>query len=242
MLNITNLYVRYGSNLVLQNFSLSLEQGEIYVLVGPSGSGKSTLLKTLCGILRPESGQILCNDSPISAQNSLSIGYVPQKYGLLDWKTAGKNILLPFQVGRHRQRKEEETRDIIASLGLEALLDRYPRELSGGQQQRVALARAFIGQPDLLLMDEPFSALDTFTSATSQQLFLKLWERYKVTTLLITHSIFEAVTLGRHILLMDAASKNIHSALENTSFGSADETAKMNMSTQIKRMFAEIFQ
>ncbi|NDW09569.1 ABC transporter ATP-binding protein [Dysgonomonas sp. 520] len=209
MISIQNLTVKYAQKTVLKDFSLDMNRGEIYALIGPSGSGKSTLLKALCGILKGESGRIIYNSG-----EDLSIGYVPQLYGLLDWKNVKDNIYLPLKL-KDREKNEKEISDILHSLEIEDILNRYPKELSGGQRQRVALARAFILQPDLLLMDEPFSALDAFTSQVSQKLFLKLWSRYKVTTLFITHNIQEAVNLGQHILIMSKLSGKIVENITN---------------------------
>lgn len=208
MISISRLNVSYGKTTVLQDFSLDMDAGEIYALVGPSGCGKSTLLRALCGIVKPDSGKIEYKGERLqlkkqgSAEHRLAIGYVPQHYGLLDWKTVKNNILLPLQLDKTKKCSAEELAEVAATLGLETLLDRFPIELSGGQRQRVALARAFISQPDLLLLDEAFSALDAFTAEACQDLFLRLWHKRKITTLFITHNIHEAVAMGRKILLM----------------------------------------
>lgn len=217
MLSIEHLSVKYGNAEVLNDFSLSIRTGEIYSLIGPSGCGKSTLLKVLCGIIKEYGGQITLNDKIFSPKGT-SIGYVPQHYGLLEWKTVKENIYLPFKLSPDKILKETEINEIIHSLEIEDLMDRYPSQLSGGQKQRVALARAFVSQPDILLMDEPFSSLDTFTSEVSQRLFLRLWEKYKVTTLFITHNIHEAVSIGKHIVIMSKAPGKIVHEIENPLF------------------------
>ena len=214
MISIQNLTVKYAQHVVLDNFSLNLDRGKIYALIGTSGSGKSTLLKVLCGILKEDSGAIVYDD----VASDLSIGYVPQLYGLLDWKTVKDNIYLPLKL-KHAKTDANEINTILQSLEIADLLNRYPKELSGGQRQRVALARAFISRPDLLLMDEPFSALDAFTSQASQKLFLKLWKTYQVTTLFITHNIHEAATLGQQILIMSKNFGKIVSVMDNPLFG-----------------------
>jgi len=243
MISIKNLSVKYGQSEILEDFSLDLMKGEIYSLIGPSGSGKSTLLKVLCGIKKDYTGIIEYNGKPIEAQR-ISIGYVPQNYGLLDWKTAQDNIFLPLKIDRNKPGREKENNDILHSLEITDLLKRYPRELSGGQKQRIALARAFISQPDLLLMDEPFSALDAFTSSVSQKLFMRLWEKYSVTTLFITHNILEAFSIGKHILLLGKSSKKIVSRIENPVFGKdpADaEPEKIKLSADIIKLFENQF-
>ena len=144
---------------------------EIVTITGPSGSGKSTLLHCLSGIVTPTSGHLLLDDLPISPRTH-QIALVPQQYGLFPWKRVASNIFLPAALGK-RSVSPELQQEILETLGLLDLLDRYPHQLSGGQRQRVALARAFIMQPDLLLLDEAFSALDVATAERSRQLFLE---------------------------------------------------------------------
>lgn len=169
-------------------------------MVGPSGGGKSSLLGVLSGSLKPTSGEVLLGGKPLDSKE-IQIALVPQSYGLLPWKTLGDNIRLPRALGR-RSLGDAELADIIASLGIEALLHRYPHEVSGGQRQRAALARAFGMQPDLLLLDEPFSALDIVRAEQSQKLFLDLWQRYPCTTLLVSHKPSEALELGTRIAIL----------------------------------------
>ncbi len=222
MLSIGHLSVKYGDTEALNDFSLSIRTGEIYSLIGPSGCGKSTLLKVLCGIIKDYDGEISLNDKTFSPKGT-SIGYVPQSYGLLEWKTVKENIYLPFKLSPDKSFKEPEVNEIIHSLEIEDLMDRYPSQLSGGQKQRVALARAFVSQPDILLMDEPFSSLDTFTSEVSQRLFLRLWEKHKVTTLFITHNIHEAVSIGKHIVIMSKSPGKIIHEVENPLFNISEQ-------------------
>lgn len=184
----------------LDQINLELEQGDICALVGPSGGGKSSLLGVLSGSLKPTSGEVLLGGKPLDSKE-MQIALVPQSYGLLPWKTLGDNIRLPRALGR-RSLGDAELADIISSLGIEALLHRYPHEVSGGQRQRAALARAFGMQPDLLLLDEPFSALDIVRAEQSQKLFLDLWQRYPCTTLLVSHKTSEALELGTRIAIL----------------------------------------
>lgn len=244
LIRIKNLSAGYGDGRVLEDFSLDLEQGEIYALIGPSGCGKSTLLKVLCGILPARGGAIEYRGKAVSAENRIAIGYVPQNYGLLAWKTARANIFLPLRVGYSARRGAPTdiswgVDEIIAELGLTELMERYPSELSGGQKQRVALARAFISRPDILLMDEPFSALDAFTAEASQALFLDIWRKHRVTTLFITHSMVEAAALGTRILLMEPASRRIGASLANSA-ASGSEAEKLAMAASLKEKFREL--
>lgn len=222
MLSIRNLKVSYGKSEILNNFSLNMNHGEIYSLIGPSGCGKSTLLKVLCGIITNYSGELLIDDKPLR-RKQIRIGYVPQQYGLLDWMKVRDNIFLSEKLNKDIVIDQKESEDIIHSLEVGDLLDRYPSQLSGGQKQRIALARAFVSRPNLLLMDEPFSSLDTFTSQASQHLFIRLWKKYKVTTLFITHNIHEAAAIGQHILIMSKLPGEIIDRADNPCFGAEVE-------------------
>ena len=215
-LSIRNLSVSYKDVAVLRNFNLELEEGSIYSVVGPSGCGKSTLLKTIGGILKPQTGQILLQESLLDPSKH-SIGYIPQNYGLLDWLTVEKNLSIGKKI---RKTESSHETHILEQLGIKDLLHRYPRRLSGGQQQRVALARAWMLQPQLLLMDEPFSSLDAFTSDKSQQLFLNLWKEQKTTTLFVTHNLNEAARMGKYIILLSKEPANVIDVIENPLFKS----------------------
>lgn len=239
MISIQNLTASYGGTNVLNNFSLDIEDGESYALIGPSGCGKSTLLKILCGVHKEFTGDIFYNNKENTLQN-IKIGYVPQTFGLLDWKKVKDNIFLPLKLNKSQHLNMKDADEIIGMLEIQDLLDRYPLQLSGGQRQRVALARAFIYQPDLLLMDEPFSSLDSFTSARSQQLYLELWKKYNTTTLFITHNIQEAATISRQIILMGKDQKNTIKHIENKAFNSSDSILRLNMTTQIMDTFQQI--
>lgn len=203
-LQIHQLSIGYSSaeGLVpaLEHISLDLADGTICTVAGPSGGGKSTLLHAIAGVLPHYEGTILLDGvRPMPTQHQIAL--VPQNYGLMPWKTVADNIALPQSLGK-RSVATAERDEIVQRLGLEHLLNRYPHELSGGQRQRVALARAFGMQPDLLLMDEPFSALDIVTAERSRELFLQLWRRFPVTTLLVTHSPTEAAQLGHRAIVI----------------------------------------
>ena len=173
---------------------------EIVSVIGPSGGGKSTLIHCLSGIIEPTSGSITLNGLPLDPKRH-QIALVPQQYGLLPWKRVRENILLPHSLGK-RIVSDELQSSILHTLDIQSLLDRYPSELSGGQRQRVALARAFIMRPDLLLLDEAFSALDIATAERCRDLFAELWQRYPTPTLLVTHSPEEATKLTSRTLLI----------------------------------------
>ena len=209
---------------VIQNLSLQIEQGEALAILGPSGCGKSTLVNTLAGTLSPESGRIdyiKGNDRQPLNPKVHKIGMIPQNCGLLPWKTVQGNCLMPLKI-RHEAitgERKREIEKIYQSLDVAGLLERYPKQISGGQVQRVALARAFILRPDLLLMDEPFSALDAITRDEARKLFLRVWEQNRPTTVLVTHSIEEALYLGNQVVVMGAHSGTIEYQMRNSYFG-----------------------
>lgn len=216
MLQINQISVYYGDVEVLKDISLQINKGEIYSVIGPSGSGKSTLLNVLSGIVKPYSGSVFLKNESLNPLVH-NVALVPQHYGLLPWQKVEKNILLPQRIRKNvfEDTKKEHFDNIVKGLELQMLLDRYPKELSGGQQQRVALARAFTQQPDLLLMDEPFSALDALTAEKSQELFLSLWKKNKTTTLFTTHNVLEAVKMGKNIIVFSPAPGRILRIIKN---------------------------
>ncbi|MEN6392161.1 MAG: ABC transporter ATP-binding protein [Syntrophomonas sp.] len=221
MISIKDLSVSYqGKNentLALDRLTIDIGRGDIYTFIGPSGCGKSTLLYVLSGILRDYEGQVTIDSQPINARTQ-RIGLILQNYGLLPWKNVYHNIMLGTKIKNGQKSLDEYGRYIVDQLGIEHLLSRYPRELSGGQQQRVAIARAFILKPDLLLMDEPFSALDAITREEMQELFLKIWKQNSVTTVFITHSVDEALYLGSKIVVFSSPPGRIMEVIDNPCF------------------------
>ncbi len=221
MIKIKNLSVKYqGKNkdtLALDNLNININTGDIYTFIGPSGCGKSTFLYVLSGILKDYSGSISIDGKTINPKTQ-RIGLVLQNYGLLPWKNVLSNIMLGIKIKNDKPVLDEYGRYILKQLGIDNLLDRYPRELSGGQQQRVAIARAFILKPDLLLMDEPFSALDAITREEIQELFLNIWKKNQVTTVFITHSVDEALYLGSKIVVFSPSPGRVLKVLDNPCF------------------------
>lgn len=218
-LSISNLSHSYRSGATitpaLVDVNLTLERGDICAVTGPSGVGKSTFLGILSGSITDYSGEVTLGGKPLDSKG-LQIALVPQNYGLLPWKTIEDNIRLPQRLGR-RSLDEQELNFIINSLGLDALLKRYPHEISGGQRQRVALARAFGMKPDLLLLDEAFSALDIVTGERSRRLFLELWQRYPCTTILVTHNPSDAIDLAKYSVVFSGTPGSIKVVLEKPS-------------------------
>ncbi|MGW7514962.1 ABC transporter ATP-binding protein [Streptomyces sp. NPDC054796] len=186
----------------LQDISLDIADGEFTVLVGPSGCGKSTLLDLLGGLTTPTSGRILLDGEPVTGPG-LDRGIVFQQYALLPWRTAQGNVEFGLEAtGVPRGERAERAREVLALVGLTGFEDRHPHELSGGMRQRVAIARSLAYDPGVLLMDEPFGALDAQTRESLQDELLRVWERTGKTVVFITHSIDEAVHLGQRVAVL----------------------------------------
>jgi ABC-type nitrate/sulfonate/bicarbonate transport system ATPase subunit len=223
MLEINELSVNYKSEKELVKalgpINMNIEVGEIYALIGPSGCGKSTLLHVLSGIIKDYQGQVLMKGETLNPKLH-NIGFIPQSFGLLPWKNVQKNCVLALKIkGETIDNSLQERIDyIMHKLDIYSLKHRYPSELSGGQKQRVAIARAFIINPDLLLMDEPFSSLDALSREDAQELFINLWNQYKSTTIFVTHSIEESIYMGKKIIIMSQSPGTIVEVIDNSLF------------------------
>jgi NitT/TauT family transport system ATP-binding protein len=188
----------------LREVSFSVSRGEFVSIVGQSGCGKSTLLKILAGLLSKTSGAIFIQGQELDGPRR-DIGLMFQKPLLLEWRRVLENVLLPVEIYRlDRKAYEEKARRLLDTAGLANFLRKYPFELSGGMQQRVALCRALVAEPALLLMDEPFGALDTLTRQKMGFELLRLWEEWKSTVLFVTHDVDEAVMLSDKVLVMSS--------------------------------------
>ncbi|WP_106828177.1 ABC transporter ATP-binding protein [Parabacteroides pacaensis] len=200
----------YGENKILEDFNLDIKKGEFITVIGSSGSGKTTMLKMINGLLQPTSGTIYVEGKDISKENQTllrrNIGYVIQGIGLFPHMTIRKNIAyVPELLNHHNKKKTKEAVErLIKIVGLTPdMLDRYPAELSGGQRQRVGIARALAAQPEILLMDEPFGAVDEITRNMLQNEITRIHRELGVTIVFITHDIKEALKLGDRVLVMD---------------------------------------
>jgi NitT/TauT family transport system ATP-binding protein len=189
--------------------TFSVEKGEFVSLLGPSGCGKSTLLMMIAGLEAVTDGQVLAGGTLVDEPRS-EVGIVFQDPTLLPWKSALQNILFPIEVmHRSRSAHADRARELLRLVGLLDAANKKPRQLSGGMKQRVSLCRALIADPEILLMDEPFSALDAITRDDMNVVLLALWERYRKTVLFVTHSIREAVLLSDRVLVMGGSPSTI---------------------------------
>ncbi len=187
----------------IRGVHLSIAAGEFFTIVGPSGCGKTTILDILAGLTEPTEGSLKIDGVEVRGP-SLSRGIVFQQYALLSWRSALSNIEFSLEAkgGLSRRERRDRARAVISLIGLDGFEDRYPHELSGGMKQRVAIARSLVYEPDILLMDEPFGALDAQTRELLQEELLTLWRRTGATIVFIAHSIEEAVYLGGRVAVM----------------------------------------
>lgn len=208
-IEISNICKSYFSddgveNKVLNSVNFEIESSEFVSIVGPSGCGKTTLLKIISGLLDPDSGQVtIGGESPAKSRKRKSIGYMFQDPALIPWRTVHENIKLPTEVNRQVDDENcRETKELISLVGLDGFATYYPHQLSGGMRQRVSLARALSTNPDLLLMDEPFAALDEITRESMRYELLDLWSKTKPTVIFVTHNSAEAVLLSDRVIVM----------------------------------------
>jgi NitT/TauT family transport system ATP-binding protein len=205
-----NVTVRFtterGTVVALDRVSLDVPRGGFVTLLGPSGCGKSTLLRVIADLVAPSAGTVGVLGAAASvARENRDIGFVFQDSALLPWRTALENVALPLEVGGGKARgANRDPRELLKLVGLEGWESAYPHELSGGMRQRVSIARALVSSPRLLLMDEPFGALDEITRDRLNEELLDVWRSTGTTILFVTHSIYEAAFLGRQVLLLAA--------------------------------------
>jgi NitT/TauT family transport system ATP-binding protein len=224
----------------LDGIDLEIAAGEFVVLVGPSGCGKSTLLDLLGGLTRPTGGRILMDGVPVTGPG-LDRGIVFQQYALLPWRTAQGNVEFGLEAtGVPRRERGARAREFLNLVGLSGFEDRHPHELSGGMRQRVGIARSLAYDPDVLLMDEPFGALDAQTRESLQDELLRIWQRTGKTVVFITHGIEEAVYLGQRVAVMTSRPGRIKQIVPVT-FDSRTHTDDLRSSPEFARYRHEIW-
>ena len=219
-LELAKVWQRYGDQTVLERVSLTLAEREFCVVVGASGAGKSTFLKLLLGTESPTRGRITMQGESISAGPDGRRGVVFQRYSVFPHLTVLDNVVLALDLrecpwlartfGATRRRAQDEARQMLAAVGLGAAEDRYPAELSGGMQQRLAFAQALMAKPRLLLLDEPFGALDPGIRADMHQLVRRLWQELGLTIVMVTHDLKEGFALGTRLLVFDKVRQDPH--------------------------------
>lgn len=211
MLELVNVWKRFGEaqaqTVAVSNVNLRIAKGEFVTLVGPSGCGKSTLFNMIAGLLPPDDdGSLLFGGAPQRDGQLLGkVSFMPQRDLLFPWRTVLDNAILALEVeGLPRKQARERARAMLPEFGLTGFANHYPHQLSGGMRQRVALMRTFLFERDLMLLDEPFGALDALTRSRMQHWLLDIWARHRRTVLFITHDIDEAIVLGDRVLVMSA--------------------------------------
>jgi NitT/TauT family transport system ATP-binding protein len=190
----------------IEGLGLDIAAGEFLTLLGPSGCGKSTFLRVVADLVKPSRGSIsVLGSPPQAARERRDIGFVFQDAALLPWRTAIQNVELPLEVAHGKARAGRATpRELLELVGLKGREDAFPHEMSGGMRQRVAIARALVCDPKVLLMDEPFGALDEITRDRLNEELRRVWKELGLTTLFVTHSIYEAAFLGQRVLMLAA--------------------------------------
>jgi ABC-type nitrate/sulfonate/bicarbonate transport system ATPase subunit len=234
---------------LFENFSLTIACGETWAILGPSGCGKTTLLYLLAGLRQPTAGQISIEGEVLMRPRPRS-GLILQDYGLLLWSTVRQNVELGLRVrkfygedGRHTPVDFQPGNDVpywLKRLGIEEVADKFPSQISGGQRQRTAIARTLALEPDLLLMDEPFSSLDAITRSDLQSLTLSLCAEQNLTLVIVTHAIEEAVGLGKKILLLGDAPNQQARIFENPKAGQNGQRSNSSYYELCDRLWKEM--
>ncbi|MBX4974238.1 ABC transporter ATP-binding protein [Rhizobium lentis] len=208
MVSIDAVTMSFGAYVAVQDVNLSVSDGEFLAIVGPTGCGKSTILNAIAGLLKPASGTVSIDGQPVRGVRN-DIGYLFQQDALLPWKTAIENVELgPMFKGVGAADRREQSMRWLAKVGLKGFENRYPHQLSGGQRKRVQMAQALISGPKVILMDEPFSALDIHTRHLMQNELLRLWQEERRAVVMITHDLEEAIALGDRVVVLAAGPRS----------------------------------
>jgi NitT/TauT family transport system ATP-binding protein len=235
--SIEQLSVRFGDVVALQDISLAVQPGEFVAIVGPSGCGKTTLLNAISGLLPPEAAIT----GKIRLRAGTRLGYVFQKDALLPWFSALRNVEVGAELrGVARAERRRLALELLQAMGLEGFAGHYPHQLSGGMRHRVALARALAYDPDVVLLDEPFGALDAFTRLALEEQVLGIWRRTGKTMLLVTHDLAEALSLGKRIVVLTPRPGRIH-AIVNVSWPEDLSLGELRTSEQFFARLRELW-
>jgi len=215
MIKLENVNKSFGELKVLENINIHVPKGEFLVLVGASGCGKSTLLNLIAGFLRPSSGQVFVNDKEVVDVDPQS-GMVFQQYALFPWMTVIENVAFGLKLrGVAKKEREAVAMEYINMVGLQGFVDAYPKALSGGMRQRVSIARVLANDPDVILLDEPFAALDAMTRQVLQEQLVKIYEESGKTIVFITHSIDEALLLSTRVIVLGSRPGRVVQEIHN---------------------------
>ena len=236
MIKVEGLTKKFGKNeqAVLEDISFSLNAGDSLAVIGPSGCGKTTLLAILAGLSPATAGSVR-----VQGKRSLpgKTSMILQDYGLFPWKTLAENVALGMKIQNvPADVRAAKTKHLLAELNLAPYANHYPVQLSGGQKQRVAIARAIATEPDILLMDEPFSSLDAITREHLQSVVVDMWRKSRLTFAVVTHSVEEAVFLGRYILVLGSRPARVRAMMDNPHFGMDNFRLSDTYFTKIKEV------
>ena len=245
ILDLHNIYYSYhtshGETRALSNLSFSLAPGEFAAVVRPSGCGKSTLLSLICGLMKPQTGEILLNGEPVLG-NSPQIGYMLQHDHLFEWRTIYRNILLGPEIS-HTLNKEirEKAKSMLTQYGLKSFIHARPSQLSGGMRQRAALIRTLLPEPELLLLDEPFSALDYQTRLTVSDDIGQILRHSGKTALLVTHDLSEAISLSDRIIVLSRRPATVSTIIPVTFSLEHDTPLNRRNAPEFKNYFNQLW-
>ena len=235
---------RGGEMVALNGVSLDIMDNEFICVVGPSGCGKSTLLNIIAGLTEPTSGKVYCDGKEVTGTGT-ERGVVFQQYALFPWLTVKKNVMFALEMrGIKGKEAEEEAMKYLEMVDLAKFADSYPKELSGGMKQRVAIARAYAADPEVLLMDEPFGALDAQTRTQLQSELLDTWQKKKKTCFFITHDVDEAIILGQKCIIMSARTGRIKEIVDiNIPYPRTQETKMTPEFMELKnQIWSQVYQ
>jgi|SRR5690554_1851798 len=245
-IDIENAFVDFGELNVLNNVSLSIGEGEFVTILGPSGCGKSTLLRVVSDLVSTSEGSVsVFGKSPEAARRDRDIAFVFQDAALLPWRTAIENVKLPLEMGikgcENLHVNEKSPEELLEMVGLAGREHALPHELSGGMRQRVAIARALVCKPKLLLMDEPFGALDEITRDRLNEEIRRIWKETGTTILFVTHSVPEAAFLGQRVLMLEAHPGRVKDFVDvdlpdDRSLSDRDTTEFLKISSKLRKL------